>query len=214
MKNKKLRFSAGVIIMALGLSLVFMAAFLIANNYREDAEAGENVAVGLDAVQEYQAEMQSQAIKLGAGDFTPDYQLDPNREMPVVTDENGCEYIGEIDIPSLELNLPVQSDWSYPGLKISPCRYTGSAYLDDLTIAAHNYTTHFGKLKNLSKGDAVSFTDADGNRFDYTVESVQEIAPRPTDQVSNSGYDLVLFTCTLGGASRVAVFCNLSSVEE
>lgn len=214
MKSTKLKFSAGVIIMALGLSLVFMAAFLIVNNYHEDAEAGQNIAPGLDAVQANQDLMQSQAAKLGAGDFIPDYQLDPNRDMPVVLDADGHEYIGEIEIPSLELNLPVQSGWSYPGLKISPCRYTGSAYLDNLTIAAHNYTTHFGRIKNLVEGDSVIFTDADGNRFDYAVESVQEIAPRPTGQISESGYDLVLFTCTPGGASRVAVFCSSVSVEE
>jgi sortase A len=42
-------------------------------------------------------------------------------------------YIGVIQIPSLNLELPVNSEWSYPKLKHSPCRYAGS-YLDDTLV--------------------------------------------------------------------------------
>ena len=42
--------------------------------------------------------------------------------------------------------------WSYPKLKVAPCRYRGSAYLDDLIIAAHNYDRHFGRINTLLPG--------------------------------------------------------------
>ena len=42
----------------------------------------------------------------------------------------------------------------------------------------------------------------------YFVEKVETLAPTEIDAVQNSGYDLVLYTCTIGGKTRVAVFCN------
>lgn len=130
-------------------------------------------------------------------------------EMPVVVID-GQEYVGTLEIPVLELELPVLSKWSYPGLKISPCRYTGSAYLNNMTIAAHNYDSHFGRIKNLLAGDEVLFTDSDGNQFTYLVEQVEQYEAEDSQKVIENQHDLVLFTCTLGGKHRVTVQCNLS----
>ena len=56
---------------------------------------------------------------------------------------DGYTYIGVISVPALKIELPVMSDWSYPLLKRSPCRYAGS-YLDDtLVIAGHSTRKHF-----------------------------------------------------------------------
>ena len=81
----------------------------------------------------------------------PDYLLDPGREMPAVEIDGG-RYIGVLELPSLGLELPVMESWSYPNLRVAPCRYGGSAYQDDLIIAAHNYASHFGRLKELKSG--------------------------------------------------------------
>lgn len=136
----------------------------------------------------------------------PAYLLDPTMDMPIV-ELDGNEYIGTLDIPSLELSLPVMSDWSYPKLKLAPCRYTGSAYLDDLIIAAHNYPAHFGSLGNLEEGDAVIFTDADGNQFSYTVSEIKQLPPTALEEMESGDWDLTLFTCTVGGKARVTVRC-------
>ena len=37
-----------------------------------------------------------------------------------VTELNGWDYIGYLSIPSIGLELPVLSQWSYAGLKIAP----------------------------------------------------------------------------------------------
>lgn len=128
-------------------------------------------------------------------------------EMPAKS-EDGIDYIGILRIPSLNLELPVISDWSYLNLKIAPCRYCGSAYLDNMSIAAHNYNSHFGLLKNLSEGDEILFTDMDGNRFNYEVVLIETPAPVVIDEIVDSGYDLSLFTCNLSGQARVTVRCN------
>lgn len=136
----------------------------------------------------------------------PDYVLNPGMEMPT-QEIDGQAYIGILDIPVLELSLPVLSEWSYPNLKIAPCRYTGSAYQGDLIIAAHNYTRHFGSLKNLNIGDNVLFTDIDGNVFSYTVSELEQLAPTAIEEMQAGDWTLTLFTCTLGGQYRVAVRC-------
>lgn len=140
----------------------------------------------------------------------PDYQLNPEMEMPEVSipglEEAGC--IGIIEIPSINIKLPVLSTWSYSLLKKAPCRYTGSIYLDNMVIAAHNSEAHFKKISNLQEGDIVTFTDAVGNVFTYTVAGIELLQPDEVDNMTNGQWPLTLFTCTYGGASRVTVRCE------
>lgn len=142
----------------------------------------------------------------------PDYQLNPEMEMPEITleDLDGAACIGVLEIPKIDLKLPVLSEWSYPLLKKAPCRYSGSAYLDNLVIAAHNYRTHFGKLKELEMGDEVIFTDAAGNRFEYKVAVVEALTPQSVEDMTSGEWALSLFTCTLDGKNRVTVRCDVT----
>ncbi len=111
--------------------------------------------------------------------------LDP--ELPVV-EIDGNEYVGEISIPAIGIDLPVMSEWSYPRLKIAPCRQFGSSRTDDLVIAAHNYESHFGKLTSLTAGDSVTFTDMDGIVNEYVVNKVEVLDPHSVEEVEHSGY--------------------------
>ena len=74
---------------------------------------------------------------------------------------------------------------------------------------AHNYRNHFGRIKGLSEGDSVSFTDMDGVTYAYTVVAKDILAPTAVEEMTAGEYDLTLFTCTPGGASRVTVYCKL-----
>ena len=137
----------------------------------------------------------------------PDYVLNPDMEMPVRMID-GDEYIGVLEIPVLKLELPVMSEWTYPKLRKSPCRYSGTAYKGNFVILAHNYDRHFGRLKMLESGDTVSFTDMDGNRFDYIVAETEILRPYDEALMTEDKWDLTLFTCTIGGGSRVTVRCR------
>lgn len=139
----------------------------------------------------------------------PDSVLNPEMDMPVIQ-VDGYDYIGTLELPTLGLTLPVMSDWDYPRLKIAPCRYAGSAYQGDLVIAAHNYTNHFGTLKNLKIGDRITFTDSDGNIFSYSVAEIETLDPYAVEDMRSGDWALTLFTCTVGGQSRVTVRCELS----
>ncbi len=125
---------------------------------------------------------------------------------------NGYHYIGFIEIPKIKIKLPVLSEWDYSRLKIAPCRQFGSINTNDIVIAAHNYKKHFGNLSKLNIGDTVILTDINKNGYLYRVEKLATLEPTDIDKVQNSGYDLVLYTCTYGGKMRIALFCTKTSV--
>ena len=133
------------------------------------------------------------------------YERVPGIEMPGEK-VNGHEYIGTLSIPSLGLKVPVQRNWSYENLSVSPCRYSGSAYAGNFAIIAHTY--HFGKLSSLALDATVTFTDMENNVFRYVVREKNTISPNDANEIAHSGYDLTLVTCTLSGTKRVAVYCE------
>lgn len=138
-----------------------------------------------------------------------DYQLFPDREMPVV-EIDGIGYIGTLEIPALNIETGVISTLTMPYLKISTCRYTGSAYKNNMVVAGHDYRNCFGKLSDLSVGDSVRFTDNDGNIFDYQVVEIEQLQPTQVEEmITNDDWDLTLFSCLYSGLSRIAVRCQL-----
>lgn len=138
----------------------------------------------------------------------PDYVLNPDMQMPVET-VDGLDYIGVIRIPAIDLELPVISEWSESNLKHAPCRYSGSAYRNDLVIAAHNYREYFGQIKSLRLGAQIDFTDIDGNEFSYCVSEIETLQPADVDALISGDWDLTIFTCTVGAQTRIAVRCDL-----
>ena len=183
----------------LGLLLIAAALFLSAYNEMESHEARNSAQQVIAQMcqtlpTETAAETEAPAI--------PEYLLDADREMPVQT-INGRDYIGVLTIPSLELELPVLSQWDYPALKVAPCRYSGSLYQDNLIICAHNYASHFGKLKNLHVGDTAIFTDMDENVVRFQLAAQETIQPEDLEAMEAGHWDMTLFTCTVGGQSRV-----------
>ncbi len=121
---------------------------------------------------------------------------------------DGYGYIGYIHIESLDITLPIMSKWDYDRLDMAPCRQFGSVKTDDLVIAAHNYVHHFGPLRRIKPGAFVVIVDMEGKTHTYQVKKVDTLNPTEVDAVQNSGYDLVLYTCTLGVNKRITVFCD------
>ena len=185
----------GILWINLGLLLLAAALFLTIRNMGDSRRAGQTsrqVITQLCEAVETTAEAPTES------------QPDTDREMPVRTID-GRDYIGVLSIPSLELELPVLSQWDYPGLKVAPCRYSGSLYRDDLILCAHNYVSHFGRLKDLRAGDTVLFTDMDDHTTAYQMVERETLAPTDVEGMAAGDWDLTLYTCTVGGKSRVTV---------
>ena len=191
--------SLGTVCIVLGVLLMLAAGGLYVYNRYEDAHAGAEAQTVVQDLEEKVVEKTEPAAASTPEEMTA--------ELPSVF-VDGYDYVGVLTIPALDLRLPVMQDWSYPKLKIAPCRQYGSSRTNDLVIAAHNYETHFGKIGTLAVGDEVRFTDMDGIDNYYSVQKVEVHDPTDVDAVKNSGYDLVLYTCTYGGKTRIVVFCD------
>lgn len=192
---------AGIIFVTMGVVLILSALLLFLYNEFEDRRAGQQAELLMDEIHSAEIEI----------DVTESQETLP-AEMPVV-EIDGYEYIGYLSIPDLELELPVMSEWDYNRLKVAPCRHFGSSRTDDLVIAAHNYKRHFGPLSKLDIGAEIIFTDMEGIENRYALQELSTLAPDAVDAVQNSGYDLVLYTCTSGGATRVVAFCDRVTEE-
>lgn len=195
--------------MIMGAALVLAALSLYVKNVHEANEA-ERLAANV--VAELMMEIpRPEAMAPGIpgtveADLPPE-EAEADGEMAEL-EVDGYSYIGYLSIPSLNLELPVMSDWDYARLRVAPCLYTGSVQTDDLVIAAHNYARHFGMLTRLTSGDEVLFTGTDGMTVRYETVEVVTMEPTAIEEMTAGEYALTLFTCTYGGKSRVAVRCE------
>ncbi len=192
---------SGIIFVVAGAVLIASALLLFLYNDYTQRRAGQNAELLMEDLHSVLEENT---------DFSqPDTTEATPEDMPVITID-GYEYIGYISVPELSLELPVMSDWDYTRLKIAPCRHFGSLYEDNIVIAAHNYKRHFKYISRLEPGAQVIFTDVNGRANIYSLVSSAILSDDAVDAVQNSGYDLVLYTCTPGGSARTVLFCNRS----
>lgn len=192
MKRKNIYFLIGTI-------CILVAAFIFAKNTLEDYEVNKTT----QSITEQLIKDDDDASKEKGK-----YLKNPKMEMPV-KEIDGHEYIGYVKIKRLGLKLPIMSSWSYEKIKISPARYQGSVYEDNMVLLAHNYHAHFGKLYQLEKNDEIVFYDMDDNEFVFKVKDKEEIRGDKLDELLSGEWDLTLFTCTLSGEFRTVIRCDL-----
>ena len=199
----------GKICMVLGALLILASLGLLAYNKWDAARADKAAQTALGELENTLTKTIEEKNK--ADDVVLQPELDPDQPMTEV-ELDGWNYIGYLSIPSIGLNLPVMSEWSYAGLKIAPGRYSGSTYADNMVVCAHNYAKHFSPIKWLAEGAEVYFTDMDGMRWSYEVSAVETIQPTQIEKMTektedSENWDLTLLTCTTGGSARCAVRC-------
>lgn len=120
----------------------------------------------------------------------------------------GKVYIGLLEIPSLNLKLPVLRNCTDENLRLSPCRFYGDIYRDEpVVIAAHNYPKFFGNLKYLKKDDSIYFRMLDGKRIQFIVTETESVDGTDVDGMTETEYDLTLFTCNYAKDKRITVRC-------
>ena len=213
------------IILAAGVILIVVGVGIMGWNTMQDRQAGEQSEEALTALdrtipqggssEPIGGEGRDPSAAVGEHEEAAPAELAEDPESGILSVENdGRYYMGYLTIPRIQLRLPVQSSWSYPKLKISPCRYRGTTEDGDLIVIAHNYESHFGKLKYLSPGDHVMFTDVSGGVWQYEVLEIETIQPTAIDKMISGDWDMTLFTCTIGGKARVTVRCGLLSAPE
>ena len=194
----------GVCCIILGICCLIASVGFVAYNLWEEENAQ---SASKNILQDVRENIPDHSHEESGREESVEIPVDIPREM-LTTHVNGYDCIGILSIPVLELELPVLTDWSYAKLKIAPCHYFGSCYEKDFVIAAHNYQSHFGRLSELQPNDLVLFTDISGTVYCYEVVLLETLPGNATEEMITSGFDLSLYTCTPGGASRVTVRCN------
>ena len=197
----------GVCCIILGVCCLISSLGLIVYNRWEENNA-QNASKNI--LQDVQENLFDNTHEESNRDESEEISVNLPKEM-LITQVDGYDCIGVLSIPVLEIELPVLTEWSYAKLKIAPCHYFGSYYEKDFVIAAHNYQSHFGRLPELQPGDLILFTDISGTVYCYEVVLLETLPANATEEMITSGFDLSLYTCTPGGASRVTVRCNAFS---
>ena len=202
----------GICCIILGMCCLLACVGLIAHNRMEEKSAQTASNNILQDVRENipDSKPEENITETPPQKSDPEISSDIPQEM-LTTQVNGYDCIGVLSIPVLELELPVLTDWSYAKLRVAPCHYFGSCYGENFVIAAHNYRTHFGRLSELQQKDLILFTDISGTVHYYEVVLLETLPGSATEEMITSGFDLSLYTCTPGGASRVTVRCSAVS---
>lgn len=184
------------VVTVMGIIFLVGAAGLTLWNFNTDQAAAEESRSLLTELAEAIPEVEAQPV------------FPMENGMPVVEVE-GQNYMGAINFPDLDRELPVLASYELEKLKTAPAVYHGTPQTGDLVICAHNYRSHFGSLQRLPIGAQVLLKAVDGNLYEYQVAATEVVSPFAVADVTSGEWDLTLFTCTLGGRTRYVVRCDL-----
>lgn len=208
----------GTVFLVFGIVMVAASLLLVGRNLWVEEVAGVQAQAAMDKLMAYVPETTRPAPKpekpvtLTGNDGAviteslAGMQQAPVADMPKVVID-GVPYIGYLEIPAIDLKLPVIGESNEDNLEIAPCRFYGTVYQKNFVIGGHRYRRHFRKLKTLGYGDRVSFTTMDGSVFTYTVADCEVIEPYEAEYLCTGNWDLSLYTCTPGGLTRVVLRC-------
>lgn len=120
--------------------------------------------------------------------------------------------IGNIEIPSIQINYPILSDANDELLKIAPCRFYGPYpnEIGNLCIAAHNYDDNrfFSNLYKLNIGDKIIIYDYTNSSVTYYIYDKYETDKNNTSSTSQDTYgkkEITLVTCNNLNGNRLII---------
>ena len=131
----------------------------------------------------------------------------PNLNMPIL-EINDIDYVALIEIPSLNLSLPVADVWNSKKLYNSPARFYGSCYDHSLVIGGADNSYQFSFCDKIDNGTVIIVTDMTGTQFFYTVSRVDRSKSAESNWLISRDYDLTLFCRDALSMEYVAVRCS------
>ena len=134
-------------------------------------------------------------------------EISSNPNMPVL-EINDVDYVALIEIPSLNLTLPVADAWNSQKLYNSPARFYGSCYDHSLVIGGADNSYQFSFCDKIDNGTVIIVTDMTGTQFSYTVSRVDRSKSAESNWLISRDYDLTLFCRDTLSMEYVAVRCS------
>ena len=205
------------LLMILGVVLLLCAGAWSYDNIQMEEEGKEYSQEALVQIEQVLPDMEKKTEELLAATSEPEQtallatkpesEVTHTKQMQTIQAAS-TSFIGVVQVPSLDIKLPVQADWSAYKLRRSPCRFWGSLEENTLIIAGHAIDAHFRSLRDIQLGADVVFTDALGNAILYRVSAIEILAPGEGQKLVEGEWDLTLFTCSPGAVGRVTVRCT------
>lgn len=184
----------GILLVLIGLLLIAYSVNLGISIFNDEKNAS---FVNNEVIKELHTIIDEKTPDFSDKDDLPSIEIDGNR------------YLGIIEVPSVQMSLPVYKDWDYDKLKIGPCLYTGSFYNNDMIIMSHNYSNQFDLLKKTNLEDIIYFISADKVIYTYKIEYVETLEPTQVEYLeTKTDWDLTLFTCNFQGITRHVIRCS------
>ena len=133
-------------------------------------------------------------------------------EESILTTYKGYPVIAKLEIPKIDLETYVISEYSNQALGVSVTKFYGGNpnEVGNFCIAGHNYITKnmFHDLKNLSIGDTFTLIDTNHHEGVYKIYSVETVEPDETQclsQKTDGRIEVTLITCTTDSSKRIIV---------
>lgn len=140
------------------------------------------------------------------------YSNEENYTTITLNNNENFFVIGNIEIPSIQLNYPILSDTNDELLKIAPCRFYGPYpnEIGNLCIAAHNYDDNrfFSNLYKLNIEDKIIIYDHTNCSVTYYIYDKYETNKNDTSCTSQDTYgvrEITLVTCNNLNGNRLII---------
>lgn len=185
----------------LGCGCIVGGMGLYVHNYQVDLQGQAHCNTIVSEFQSTVSVVNHNPLEETVPEFTP-----VRNEMMMI---DGDLYIGVLEIPVIDLVLPIYMDFSEQKLYKAPCTYGGSLAKNDLVIAGHNYRSHFWDLQYLPTGSEVFITNPNGQVYRYIVEVRESLYQTEVERLfDREDWDLTLFTCSFpDSAYRTVIRC-------
>ena len=133
-------------------------------------------------------------------------------EESILTTYKGYPVIAKLEIPKINLETYVISEYSNQALGVSVTKFYGGDpnEIGNFCIAGHNYITKnmFHDLKKLSIGDTFTLVDTNNHEGIYKIYLVETVEPNETQclsQKTDGRIEVTLITCTTDSSKRIIV---------
>ena len=210
-KDRKIR----IILIILAIT-IFMISFIFANQWivkektknvdkqvKTSFVSTENVNTG--------SGMQEEDTIKDSENTAQDTSIHQTKES-ILTTYKGYPVIAKLEIPKINLETYVISEYSNQALGVSVTKFYGGNpnEVGNFCIAGHNYITKnmFHDLKKLSIGDTFTLIDANNNEGIYQIYLVETVEPNETQclsQKTEGKTEVTLITCTTDSSKRIIV---------
>lgn len=137
-------------------------------------------------------------------DAVPEARRD--NTMAVVS-VDGTDFVGILELPRYGSVLPVCADWGKASQY--PCRFSGSIYDGTMQIGATTQKGQYDFYRELSLGDALCYTDVEGNRYTFTITGLRYETHIDQAALQEKEAGLTLFIQKIYSFEYLIVSCDI-----